>query len=113
VVSVAGHIRDLFKKGSREKVEKQFARCIHVVKGPAEKRLVLVRGGKGSRLLDRASLVSEYGKDKNGRRIKVLRKDLEKYFGHFSKHNYLQRSPPRWVQREFRGKAYSYVMKLK
>ena len=114
LVEKAGHIKDLFDKYTRNEIEREFGRCIHVVKGrPVEKRLVLVKGGKGSRLLNHARLISEYGKDKNGQRLKVLRRDLKKYFGGFSKRNSLQRSPPRWVSDEFAQKAYNYVMRLK
>ena len=78
-----------------------------------DKKLILIQGTIGSRLLVKASRLSDYGKDKNGNRIKILRKKLEKRFGKFTKKNSLQRSPPRWVSRKFSRKAYSYVMKLK
>jgi len=83
------------------------------VKGaPPQKNLVLVKGKTG-RLLNKASLLSEYGKNKDGERLKILRRELRKYFGRFSKLNSLQRSPPRWVPREFAQKAYNYVLRLK
>jgi hypothetical protein len=114
IVDKAGRIGDLFDQHGRDSIEREFARCIHVVKdAPIQKTLILVKGSDASRLFDYASLLSEYGKDRNGQRIKVLRHDLQKRFGHFSSCNYLQRSPPRWVSEEFARKAYDYVTRLR
>lgn len=113
IVDRAGQVKDLFKRYGREATERAFRNCIHLSKGaPPVKRLVLVKG-KAGRLLNRASLLSEYGRNKDGRRLKVLRRGLRKYFGRFSERDSLQRSPPRWVAPEFARKAYRYVRSLK
>lgn len=113
VVAKAGHIQGLFERYGRKATEQAFANCMHIVKGaPAAKKLVVVKGKTG-RLLERASLLSEYGKDKEGRRLKIMRRDLATYFGRLSKLNSLQRSPPRWILNEFSRKAYNYVLRLK
>jgi hypothetical protein len=114
VVRYAGHVFDLFAAHTRKTVEADFANCHHVGTGyQYDKKLVLVKGAPGSRLLKTASLLSEYAKDRNGVRIKVLRGGLSDRFGRLSARNYLQRSPPRWVPTDFCRKAYSYVTSLK
>ena len=114
VVKCAGRIGDLFAAYTRKRIECDFANCHHVCPGAKYKeKLILVQGTKKSRFLKKASLLSEYAKDRNGTRIKVLRRGLKRHFGRLSARNYIQRSPPRWVSPEFCRKAYSYVMKLR
>lgn len=114
VVRLAGHAVALFKQYSRREVKRIFSNCPHLARGAhRRKKLILIQGTSASRLLARASRLSEYGKDRNGNQLKVLHRDLKKYFGNFTDTNSLQRSPPRWVSDAFCKRAYSYVMKLR
>lgn len=72
-------------------------------------RLVLVRGGQGSRLLKRAVRISIPGKDKRGRPLHVLSPEAQRIFGDFGGHTAIQRSPPRWVAPECTTSATRFV----
>jgi hypothetical protein len=114
VVRVVGHAVGLFQQYSRSEIKRIFANSPHLVKGAKiSDRLILIQGTAASRLLVKAHRLSEYGKDRNGLRIKVLRRGLKKHFGTFTKTNYLQRSPPRWVSPKFSKKAYDYIVTLR
>lgn len=113
VVEIAGRFEDLNSHYGPKTVRAVFANSPHIHEsGDRAKRLNLVKGSHRSKLFQKAYLLSEYAKDRNGRRIKVLRKSLEGYFGRFSSRNYLQRSPPRWVKPEFAERAHNYVLGL-
>ena len=75
-------------------------------------RLVLVKGGAGSRVFRKAHQISSKGFDKNGKPLKVLSPEMRKIFGDFSGVNSIQRSPPRWVDPEFVDGAIRYVTQL-
>jgi hypothetical protein len=111
-VNYAGRVGDLLDARTRSGIERDFVNCHHVPWTKSDEKLVLVKGATKSRLLGKAALLSEYDKDKNGVRIKVLRADLRRYFGQFSPRNYLQRSPPRWIPPEYSRRACAYVMRL-
>lgn len=114
IVSKAGHANDLIERYSRKEIEEAFAKNMHMEKhARLPENLVLVKGKRGSKLLDKASLLSEYGENKDGERLMILRHGLQKYFADFSKLNSIQRSPPRWVSSEFAKKAKGYVLHLK
>jgi len=114
VIKYAGRVGDLFDTHTRKTVEGDFVNCHHVApRFTYPEKLILVKGTCESRLLNKASLLSEYAKDRNGVRIKVLRSDLRDRFGQLSTRNYLQRSPPRWVPAAFSRKAYTHVTGLK
>ena len=75
-------------------------------------RLVLVKGGRGSRLLQKAVLISSIGRDRNGKPLKVLSPAMRKVFGDFGGRVSIQRSPPRWVRSEFVKRAADFVRSL-
>ena len=75
-------------------------------------RLVLVRGGSGSRLLSKAHCISTIGKDSAGQPLKVLSADAQEIFGNFGGRISLQRSPPRWVSAENVERAKAFVLGL-
>ncbi len=75
-------------------------------------KLVLVKGNRKSRLLKRAKCVSTVGRDRSGRPIKVLSKEMQRVFGDFGGKISIQRSPPRTVDPAFVGKAAEFVMSL-
>ncbi|MGA3328085.1 MAG: hypothetical protein ABSF45_26845 [Terriglobia bacterium] len=74
--------------------------------------LVLVKGGKGSRLLKRAVKISSIGQDRIGRPIYILSKKMQRVFGNFDGHLAIQRSPPRWVAPEFTERASQFLRSL-
>lgn len=94
-----------------------FAKNFHVrypsVLAVQRPKLVLVKGGPGSRLLKKAHPISSEGVDRAGQPLKVLSPAMRTIFGDFGGHVSIQRSPPRWVDGEFVEKAIKYVEKLK
>jgi hypothetical protein len=94
-------------------VERHFANNFHV-RHPStylrdRDRLVLVKGGPGSRLLNKAVRISQRGRDRGGRSLKVLSDKMRGVFGEFGGKNSLQRSTPRWVSEEFVERAADFV----
>ena len=77
-----------------------------------EKELVLVKGSSNSRLLEKAVQISEWSHDRSGRRLKVLSKDVQEYFGNFGGKISIQRCPPRWVSGKQGEKAAVFVRGL-
>ncbi len=75
--------------------------------------LVLVKGGTGSRLLEKAVKISSLGKDKAGHSLHRLSPHMQRIFGNFDGHTGIQRSPPRWVASEFTERAAGFVRSLK
>jgi hypothetical protein len=75
--------------------------------------LVLVRGGTGSRLLEKAVKISSVGKDKAGHSLYRLSPQMQRIFGNFNGHTGIQRSPPRWVALEYTNRAARFVRSLK
>jgi len=74
--------------------------------------LVLVKGGAGSRMLQKAHCISTEGKDRAGKPLKVLSPKMQKVLGEFGGHISIQRSPPRWVDPGFVDRALRYVTEL-
>jgi hypothetical protein len=112
VVESAG----LAKNMDDQLVQNTFANNFHV-RHPAvykdqRDRLVLVKGGSGSRLFRKAHQISTVGKDKAGTDLKILSPEMEKVFGVFGGLNSLQRSPPRWVEPDCVERAKAYLLNL-
>ena len=86
---------------SEAEIQEHFGRNFHVRhEGLYQKQratLVLVRGGPGSRLLNKAALISERGSDRSGRPLHVISRPMREVFGDWEGRISLQRSPPRWV----------------
>ena len=74
--------------------------------------LVLVKGGRGSRLFRTAERLSVEGMDRAGKPLKVLSPAMQKVFGDFGGHISIQRSPPRWVEPGFVDKAIGYLREI-
>lgn len=74
--------------------------------------LVLVKGGKDSRLLKKAVKISSMGEDSIGRPIYKLSKEMQNVFGRFGGHASIQRCPPRWVAPEYTDRASKFVRSL-
>ena len=73
-------------------------------------RLVLVKGGDGSRLLTKAVKISEIGMDRSGKPLKVLSNEMQRVFGTFGGRVSIQRSPPRWIDPNFSQQAAEYCV---
>jgi hypothetical protein len=56
--------------------------------------------------------LSEEGKDRAGKPLKVLSRKMRKVFGDFDGHVSIQRSPPRWVEPKFVDRAIEFVEEL-
>jgi hypothetical protein len=74
--------------------------------------LVLVKGGAGSRMFQKAHQISAEGKDRAGKPLKVLSPKMQKVFGDFGGHISIQRSPPRWVAASFVDRAIRFLKDL-
>jgi hypothetical protein len=98
-------------------LKKDFGRNFHVYHTNVFKRqkpkLVLVKGGRESRLFKKAVLISTMGTDTRGRPLKVLSSGMQKIFGDFDGHVSIQRSPPRWVTPKFVERAAKFIRSLK
>mgnify|MGYP000037591973 FL=1 len=75
-------------------------------------RLVVVKGGSGSRLLARAVKISVLGQDRAGKPLKVLSPEMQQLFGSFGGRLSFQRSPTRWVDDEHVSGAAYFVRGL-
>jgi hypothetical protein len=98
-------LRRLFRNNFHVKHRKVF--------NDQKKFLVLVKGGKGSRLLNKAVKISSIGHDRIGRPIYILSKKMRNIFGNFEGRTTIQRCPPRWVAPEFTEKAFKFLRTLK
>jgi len=107
----------LATKHSVRELRTLFANNFHVrhrqVFKKQKRRLVLVKGSKGSRLLKKAVLISSVGRDKNGRPLKVLSPAMRSIFSDFRGRVSIQRSPPRWVEPAFVERAVRFVRGLR
>ena len=110
VVEVAGLAREL----SPEAIQYQFAENYHVrhrsVFEAQRDRLVLVKGGAGSRLLKRAVCISSPAESPPGHMI--LSKEMRRHFGDLNGKFDITRSPTRWVTPEYVLPARNFLVSL-
>jgi hypothetical protein len=66
----------------------------------------------GSRLFRRARRISEEGKDRAGKPLKVLSAEMRKEFVDFGGRVSIQRSPPRWVEAAYVDRAVGFLKDL-
>ena len=114
VVDLAGSYSDL----KHARMLKSFAKNWHILNDHEKERLdrlVLVKGGRDSRLLKKALKISANKRaiDRGGHPVFVLDRKLQGHFGSFTKLNAIQRSTPRWVSPEFTERAAAFVLKLR
>jgi len=111
-VEIAGMATDF----SDETLSSVFGQNFHVrhpsVYELQRQNLVLVKGGTGSRLLQRACQISTEGTDRSGRPLKVLSPEIQEVFGDFGGKVSIQRSPPRWIDPAFVERAIGFVKQL-
>ncbi|HXJ57766.1 MAG TPA: hypothetical protein VNU68_14000 [Verrucomicrobiae bacterium] len=111
-VKVAGFASDF----TREQIQRDFRQNYHVrhraVFAEQREKLVLVKGGKGSRLFHKAHRVGETVRRKNGTSWQIITPQMVKVFGKFGGIGSLQRSTPRWVEEKLVSKAAKFVESL-
>jgi hypothetical protein len=74
--------------------------------------LVLVKGGPGSRLLDKAHPISQPGVTRTGRRLQVLSDGMRVVFGPLGGIGSVQRCTPRWIADAYVERAAAYIRAL-
>lgn len=114
-----GYFEVAFAGFARDLTEEQIRACsgnFHVrhesVFFDQRDRLVLVKGGSGSRLLTKAVKISVVGQDRSGKPLKVLSPEMQQIFGNFDGKLSFQRSPTRWVANEYVLGAARFVRGL-
>jgi hypothetical protein len=75
-------------------------------------QLVLVKGGQGSRLYQKAHLFSQTVNANAKPPLKVISTAMRNIFGHFNNRYSFQRSPTRWVDPYYVIPAASFVRAL-
>jgi hypothetical protein len=99
-----------------ELVHREFSNNFHVrhptVYQDQRDRLVLVRGGNGSRVYTRGHRLGGQVLRDNGSYWQLLSPDMVDIFGTFGGIGSIQRSTPRWVQADKVGAAADYVRSL-
>lgn len=99
-----------------EDLQSEFGKNFHVRHRPVFKdqkdRLILIKGGRGSRLLKKARRISVQAKNKADRPINVLSPEMRRFFGDFDGHISIHRSPPRFVFPKYVERAARFVRSL-
>jgi hypothetical protein len=116
---IIGYFEVIFAGIANDLSEKQLRACkanFHVRHIPVFDRqrdhLVLVKGGPGSRMLERAVKLSAMGKDRTGKPLKILSPEMQQIFGSFGGKLSFQRSPTRWVAEGYVERAANFVRGL-
>jgi hypothetical protein len=99
-----------------EQLQREFRQNFHV-RHPAvfacdRETLVLIKGGKGSRLFRKAHLLGKTYARKNHPGWQLITPKMAKVFGKFGGIGSLQRSTPRWVEDQLVSKAEKFVESL-
>jgi hypothetical protein len=110
-VAFAGLARDLTEEQIRTCTDNFHVRHESVFLDQRD-RLVLVKGGSGSRLLTKAVKISVMGRDRAGKPLKVLSPEMQQIFGDFNGKLSFQRSPTRWVAMQHVPGAARFVRGL-
>ncbi|MDE0478148.1 MAG: hypothetical protein OXI13_00805 [Gammaproteobacteria bacterium] len=101
---------------SRKELSELFASNFHVrhqaVFEEQKDRLILVKGGDGSRLLHKAVCISIPGKNSAGRLMYRLSLEMQQIFGDFDGKTGFPRSTPRRVLPQFTERAADFVRSL-
>jgi hypothetical protein len=97
-------------------IRRRFANNFHVrhqnVFERQQAELVLVKGSEASHLLQKAVRISEMGRDRTGKPLKVLSNEMQEVFGSFGGKLSFQRSPTRWVDPAHVSRAASFLRSL-
>lgn len=111
-VTRAGRATDFTGSELRRLFRNNFHFMHRTVFADQGEQLVLVKGGRNSRLLKRAVRISILGKDRSGRPLHRLSPEARKKFGNFGGHTGIQRCPPRWVAPNWATRAARFVRSL-
>lgn len=111
-VLVAGKVYDFSQSDLKDLYYGNFHVKHQDIFDQQKDKLVLVKGTSNSRLLNKAVLISEVGRDRSGKPLKVLSAEMQKVFGSFGGKISIQRSPPRWVEPEYAEGAVEFVKSL-
>lgn len=94
-------------------LQREFRNNFHVrhpvVFAHDREKLVLIKGGKGSRLFRKAHHLGETVRRENGTSWQIITPQMQKVFGRFGGIGSLQRSTPRWVEEKLISKAEQFV----
>jgi Nucleotide modification associated domain 3 len=101
---------------SQEQLQRELGDNYHVrhptVFAEQRERLVLIKGGHGSRLFQKAHILGETIGRSNGSYWQMITPQMEKVFGTFGGIGSLQRSTPRWVEEPLVSGAEAFVESL-
>ena len=100
----SGELQTLFGENFHVRHPQVFAR--------QRDHLVLVKGGPGSRLFREAIQISEVGRNRSGKPLKILSQEMQRTFGSFGGQLSIQRSPPRWIEPDFVNRAATLIRSL-
>lgn len=107
---------DLATTFSEAQIQRIFSNNFHVrhrqLFQEQKNDLVLVKGGKGSRLLKKAQLLSITTAAPGKEPLKKISPAMRRIFGDFGGRHSFQRSPTRWVEPAFIASAARYVRAL-
>jgi hypothetical protein len=100
-----------------EQLQEKFRQNYHVrhrtIFADQRETLVLIKGGNGSRLFQKAHHIGETVRRENGTSWQIITPQMEKVFGKFGGIGSLQRSTPRWVEDKLVSKAERFVESLR
>jgi hypothetical protein len=112
-VAAAGRAGDFTERERRALFGENFHVRHECIYRQQEDRLVLVKGSPDSRLFERTVAISETGRTRTGKPLKVLSREMRAIFGGFDGRLSFQRSPTRWVDPAFVERAAAFVRSLK
>lgn len=97
-------------------LQQEFAANFHVrhptIFSEQRDNLLLIKGGPGSRLFQQAHLVGESVCRENGTWWQMITPQMAEVFGRFGGIGSLQRSTPRWVEKNLVSRAEKFVESL-
>jgi hypothetical protein len=111
-VESAGFAPSFSDEQLRRDFGKNYHVCHQMVFTEQRDRLVLVKGGEGSRLFRRAQLIGETVWRENGTSWQIITPRMESIFGKFGGIGSLQRSTPRWVDQRLIRTAAKFLESL-
>ena len=101
---------------SANELKDHFSKNYHVrhreIYEHQKRKLILVKGSSKSRLLNRAICISNIGRDRSGKPLKVLSPEMQKIFGDFDGKISFQRSPTRWVNPAYVARTAEFLRSL-
>jgi hypothetical protein len=111
-VLAAGRATDFSAKELKTLLSKNFHVKHRDIFNRQKRNLILVKGSSQSRLLNKAVGISDVGRDRSGRPLKVLSPRMQKIFGDFGGKISFQRSPTRWIEPLYVERAAEYMRSL-